>query len=200
MPPVLGPWSLSKTRLWSWDGTIGRIVLPSVKHSTETSSPAMNSSTTTRLPALPKALSPMISSMAPRASSSVMATITPLPAASPSALMTIGAPSALIYALAASASVNTSYLAVGILYFFMRFFEKDLEPSISAAACTGPKALIPAALKASTAPLVNGTSGPTTASSTFFSCASLTRAALSVMDTPSMHSASSAIPGLPGTA
>ena len=176
------------------------MVLPSVKQSTETSSPSINSSTTTRLPALPKAPSPMISSMAPSASSRVIATITPLPAASPSALITIGAPSDLIYSLAAAASVKTSYLAVGILYFFISPLEKALEPSISAAACTGPKALIPAALKASTAPLVRGTSGPTTASSTLFSLANFTMESLSVMEISGMHSAKEAIPGLPGIA
>ena len=176
------------------------MVLPSVKQSTETSSPAINSSTTTRLPALPKAPSPIISSMAPNASSRVIATITPLPAARPSAFMTIGAPSALMYSLAATASVNTSYFAVGMLYFFISPLEKALEPSISAAACAGPKALIPASLKASTTPLVSGTSGPTTTSSTCFSLATLTMDSLSVMEISEIHSAKAAIPGLPGIA
>ena len=47
---------------------------------------------TTRAPASPKALPLIIISTAPSASSSVMATTTPLPAARPSALTTTGAP------------------------------------------------------------------------------------------------------------
>ncbi len=71
----------------------------------EASSPVMNSSITTSAPAPPKA-PPNISSMAASASASSIATITPLPAASPSALTTIGAPCARTWARAASASVK----------------------------------------------------------------------------------------------
>jgi hypothetical protein len=55
------------------------------------SSPSRNSSITTRAPASPKAL-PESMSHGVSASASVIATITPLPAARPSALTTIGAP------------------------------------------------------------------------------------------------------------
>ena len=47
MPPVLGPWSSSKTRLKSWAGARGTTVLPSHRQNSETSGPSRNSSTTT---------------------------------------------------------------------------------------------------------------------------------------------------------
>ena len=58
----------------------------------EASSPARNCSITTREPASPNLLPASMSSIAAKASSLVIATITPLPAARPSALITIGAP------------------------------------------------------------------------------------------------------------
>ena len=66
------------------------------------SSPSRNSSITTRAPALPKALSASMSVIAASASASVIATITPLPAARPSALITIGAPLSRTYSSASS--------------------------------------------------------------------------------------------------
>ena len=57
MPPVLGPRSPSKARLWSLAETMGFTVFPSVKASTDTSGPVRYSSTTTRLPEAPKTLS-----------------------------------------------------------------------------------------------------------------------------------------------
>jgi hypothetical protein len=57
------------------------------------SSPSRNSSMTTRAPAARKALPESMSRTAASASSTVvMATMTPLPAARPSAFTTIGAP------------------------------------------------------------------------------------------------------------
>ena len=67
-------------------------VLPSTMTIKLASSPSRNSSITTRLPALPKALPESISRTASSASCNVIATITPLPAAKPSAFTTIGAP------------------------------------------------------------------------------------------------------------
>lgn len=55
---------------------------------TETSSPLSNSSTTILLPAAPYFLSPKISSTAAHASSLLLATTTPFPAAKPLALTT----------------------------------------------------------------------------------------------------------------
>ena len=53
MPPVLGPLSPSSARLWSCEVASGTTVLPSVRHSMETSGPLRHSSTTTVLPASP---------------------------------------------------------------------------------------------------------------------------------------------------
>ncbi len=92
MPPVLGPVSPSPTRLWSWLVAIGSATRPSTMEMKLASSPSRNSSITTRAPASPKALPLSMSRTAASASSSVIATITPLPAARPSALITIGAP------------------------------------------------------------------------------------------------------------
>ena len=55
MPPVLGPWSASRRRLWSWEVAIGRMFSPSTITMKEASSPSRKSSITTRAPALPKA-------------------------------------------------------------------------------------------------------------------------------------------------
>ncbi len=70
---------------------MGLTVLPSVKASSVHSGPVSISSMTTVLPAAPNAPSKH-SCTACRASSSVSATTTPLPAARPSALTTTGAP------------------------------------------------------------------------------------------------------------
>ncbi len=53
MPPVLGPLFPSKMRLWSWPDGSDLKVLPSQKVSRLISSPCMNSSITTELPASP---------------------------------------------------------------------------------------------------------------------------------------------------
>ncbi len=91
MPPVFGPVSPSPTRLWSCAAVIGIAVSPSHSAKNDASSPVMNSSTTTSAPAAPSPPSNIMSTAA-SASSSVCATTTPLPAARPSALITIGAP------------------------------------------------------------------------------------------------------------
>ena len=87
MPPVLGPRSPSKARLWSWAVAMRRIVEPLTKASSEHSGPVRPSSITTTEPAAPK-WPPKHSSTAARASSRSLATTTPLPAARPSALTT----------------------------------------------------------------------------------------------------------------
>ena len=76
----------------------------SVKARNDASSPSRNSSMTTREPAAPKALPESMSCTASLASSTVRATITPLPAARPSALSTTGRPSS----RAAGGSVENS--------------------------------------------------------------------------------------------
>ena len=162
MPPVLGPASPSKIRLWSWLVASGRTFLPSTMTMKLASSPAMKSSIKTRAPGVPGAVSENMWSMARCASASVVATTTPLPAASPSALMTIGAPLRSRQACAASASVKVSEAAVGIWCRAMKRLAKSLELSSCAAARVGPKIFSPWARKRSTMPAASGASGPTT--------------------------------------
>ncbi len=146
---------------------MGSIVLLSQKQSSETSAPSINSSTTIFAPALPNFFCVIISSTAFSASISSMHTYTPLPKASPSAFITIGAPSFFIYSFAFCVSSNTSYFAVGILYFFIKSLENDFDDSICAAFLLGPNALIPCCSNASTIPADNGSSGATNTRSTF---------------------------------
>ncbi len=94
MPPVLGPVSPSARRLWSCDEASGSTLRPSTSTMKLASSPARKSSTTTRAPASPIEWPTSIASIASVASATVVATTTPLPAARPSALTTIGAPRA----------------------------------------------------------------------------------------------------------
>ena len=82
--------------------------LPSAITMKLASSPAMNSSITTRWPASPMPPPSSIMSMAACASSAVVATTTPLPAARPSALMTMGAPFSFTCACAAAASLKVA--------------------------------------------------------------------------------------------
>src|SRR5215213_9069147 len=74
---------------------------------------------------------------------------------------------------------------------------KPLEPSSRAAALFGPNVLKPAASRSSTMPATSGASGPTTTKSTLFALQNATTAAWSAMSTAT-HSASRAIPALPG--
>ncbi len=106
MPPVLGPVSPSPTRLWSCDGRRSTTSSPSVTPKIESSSPSMNSSTTTFRPASPKARSSIMAVTAERASSTFGQTTAPLPAASPDALTTTGAPVARTWSRAAPGSVK----------------------------------------------------------------------------------------------
>ena len=109
MPPVLGPVSPSPTALWSWEVASGSTAPPVPTMTMKlASSPSRNSSTTTRRPASPKAPSASMARAARWASSTVRATVTPLPAARPSALTTTGAPHSAMRAQAASASSKVS--------------------------------------------------------------------------------------------
>ena len=89
--------------------------------------------------------------------------------------------------------------AVGIPASVMTCLAKDFEPSIMAAAASGPKQLMPLSRRASAAPATSGASGPIT-----------TRSGLSLRASPTIWSgtgavsgwvsASAAMPGLPGAA
>ena len=177
---------------------MGLRVLPSVKASTDTSGPVRNSSTTTWAPLSPKILSSMMECRAALDSSSFWAMMTPLPRARPSALMTAGYfPWSLMYSRAAAGSAKTSYPAVGMRYFFIRFLENTLLASIWAAAALGPKQGIPAASIKSTMPAARGSSGATNTKSTCFSLARANMPSLSMAFT-GKHSASRLMPPLPG--
>ena len=199
MPPVFSPLSPSSARLWSMEETIGTTIFPSVKERTDTSGPVRNSSMTMLLPLSPKIFSSIMETTASFASSLVSAMITPFPSARPSALITVGIGQVSRYSRAAFSSVNTSYCAVGMPYFFIRFLEKTLLPSMMAAALFGPKAGIPASCSASTQPNTSGSSGATTAKSIFCSFANLTIPSISLAPM-STQVASAAMPPFPGKA
>ena len=197
MPPVLGPSSPSRARLWSWAEVMGRTVLPSTKASTDTSRPVRNSSTTRASPALPKCFSCMISLTPAFASSRVLQISTPFPRARPSAFSTIGILACSRYSSAFSGSVKVSYAAVGIWCFFIRSLEKALLPSKIAAFFLGPKARRPAASSSSTRPPTRGSSIPTMVRSISFSLAKATSLSNSIAPMGT-HSARSPIPAFPG--
>ncbi len=94
---------------------------------------------------------------------------------------------------------NTSYAAVGIPYFFIRFFEKTLLPSMMAAFALGPKHLMPASSSASTQPSTSGSSGATTAKSIPFSVANAVICSISFAPMFT-QTASAAMPPFPGSA
>src|SRR2546423_1232488 len=137
MPPVFGPWSPSRKRLWSWLVASGRAVLPSARTMKLASSPARNSSMTTRLPAAPRSLAFISESIAAFASAMLAATTTPLPAARPSALITIGAPRLATKALASSGCSKLRCSAVAMPWRSMNDLAKSFEASSCAAALVG---------------------------------------------------------------
>src|SRR5271165_4363662 len=165
MPPVFGPWSLSRTRLWSCDATSGTTRSPSLSTRNESSSPLRHSSNTTRVPASPSILPLSMSSAVRCASSLVCAMTTPLPAASPSALTTIGVWKSFRASCSSSLRVQTEYFAVGMRCRCMNSLAKLLLDSNCAAARVGPKIGQPRFWNSSTTPKVSGISGPTTVTS-----------------------------------
>ena len=90
-----------------------------------------------------------------------------------------------------------SYAAVGMRLARHRSLVKPLEPSSCAAARLGPKALMPAASRSSTIPAQSGVSGPTTTRSMPLLRQNPITAAWSAISSAT-HSASRAIPALPG--
>ena len=196
MPPVLGPLSSSKMRLWSWDDASGRKSSPSIKAMNEASSPMSSSSMTTRSPAAPKIFRPMMPSRAASASALPEHRITPLPAANPSALTTHGW-SRPTYRLASSRSEKTSQAAVGMPFSSINSLAKALLPSSLAASRLGPNTLRPLLWNRSPIPSTSGCSGPTTVRS----MASRAAKSASFSISPAAMSTGSAcwrMPALPG--
>mmetsp|Transcript_180 Transcript_180/g.611 ORF Transcript_180/g.611 Transcript_180/m.611 type:complete len:219 (+) Transcript_180:575-1231(+) len=178
IPPVFNPVSPSPTLLWSCADANGTATSPPTTAKNDASSPNKVSSITIVSPASPNCLFNISSSMAFSASSTVSAIITPFPAAKPDVLITIGAPvTVLTYSFAFSASLKTSYVAVGMLYFLHKFFMNSLDPSNCAAFFDGPNTLIFSALKLSANPSTSGASGPTTTKSIAFDLQNFTTSA-----------------------
>ena len=169
MPPVFGPLSPSKTRLWSCAAASGSACL-AVAQREEARPPRRRGIPRSRPRRRPRrSAPPNIMSMrrlAPR--SSVIATTTPLPAASPSALTTIGAPCArdvgqrlVGVGEALIGGGRDVELAAEVLGEALGAFELRRLPA-------GPNALMPALARSSTRPAASGASGPTTTRSTAF--------------------------------
>ncbi len=172
MPPVFGPLSPSRSRLWSWHGGSTRTLFPSVSASTEASTPESFSSMTIVRPASPKTRRVIMSSTARSASSGVSGTITPLPFANPAALTTYSSSRLSRKAFARSGSWKTRPSAVGIDAPRMSCLLNALSASIWAAFFVGPKTIrrTPLSLRASSSahPSASGSSGPMTTKSTRF--------------------------------
>ena len=133
------------------------------------------------------------------ASARLSVTVTPLPAANPSAFTTHGPPDPRMWAPAASGSSNDHDRAVGTPWRAITALANAFEPSRRAPEAVGPKARIPLALSASTAPATRGSSGPTTTRSTT-SASAMSAIADGLVSATSTSSATSPIPGLPGAA
>ncbi len=139
-----------------------------------------------------------ISAIAASASASVAATTTPLPAASPSALTTIGAPRRRTKSRASAASSKRSHRAVGMPAASQSSLVKALLPSSRAAAAVGPQQAMPAAASASASPATSGASGPGTTRSIARRGRSAPAPAMSWRR--SARSRRAPVPGLPGAA
>src|SRR3989475_13311472 len=103
----------------------------------------MNSSTTTRAPEGPNALRSMHSATAASASSSVRQTMAPLPAASPSALTTSGAPTSRQYRRAPRGAAEDEKPAAGGARGGGPAFSDTLHPPLAAPPAPGPQTIKP---------------------------------------------------------
>ena len=163
---------------------------PSERKNKLTSWPARNSSTK-----IPMCIYSAACSSAAFESS---VTITPLPAARPSALITYGAPKSSIACSTSFIVLHCRAIPVGTPAADIICFAKDLLPSSWAATWLGPNTATPCALKESDTPATRGASGPMMASSIPCSRASLSTARRSVISMFGSHSTSWAMPLLPG--
>ena len=201
MPPVFGPVSPSPARLWSAaTSSSTHAPVPSVTANTETSGPSSSSSTRIVEPAAPNAPSSRHASIAATASSRCVATVTPLPAASPSALITARPPSSSTNATAFSTSSNAPARAVGTPLRAITSFANALEPSMRAASADGPKTWCLRFRNESARPATSGASGPTTVRSTACWSTKLTMESTSSVATSGKQSAIAAMPAFPGAA
>ena len=134
-------------------------------------------------PAAPNAVASSIVVGGRRASSSEWQMITPLPAASPDALMTTGAPMRRIAPFASAGDDHVIGARRGDAGVRASTFSRTPSTSRSApAARVGPKIGSPAARNASTMPASSGASGPTSVQSTFCAPRHITSASTSRAD------------------
>ena len=138
MPPVLGPASLSPTRLKSCAGSSGTTVSPSTTQNSDTSGPSRNDSSSTGCPASSRAAA------CARAASRSAVTTTPLPAARPSSLTTqaaspAGGPNRSSAASRCAGLSTISLVAVRTPAAVITSLANDFEPSMRAASLVGPK-------------------------------------------------------------
>ena len=169
MPPVFGPWSPSRRRLWSWLVASGSTCVPSPMHDEArflALEELLDHDARAGVAQLVARRASRRSRRAPRPR--VAATTTPLPAARPSALTTIGAPRCVDVGLRSRGVGERRVRAVGMPWRTMKLLAKSFELSSCAAARVGPKIRRPASRKASTTPAASGASGPTTVRSIVF--------------------------------
>ncbi len=200
MPPVFGPWSPSKMRLWSWLEASREHVL-AIDHDDEAGFLAVEEvldhdagAGIAQLVARQHVVDGRV-----RLLPGVMATTTPLPAARPSALMTIGAPC-------------LSHIGVGRLPHRRRSrtrrwgccggpgspWRRPWRIRAGRLPLVGPKIVRPRARKASTTPAASGASGPTTVRWILF-CSAKSASASGCGDGCTFSSSCSrAVPALPG--
>jgi hypothetical protein len=127
-------------------------VVPSVTANSDTSGPSRNASITTV---------PQVRACALAAARSAV-TSTPLPAARASSLTTYGGPKAASARSAPAAVEQVTDAAVGMPASAMTCLANDFDPSMRAAAASGPKQAMPSSRSASAAPATSGASGPIT--------------------------------------
>ena len=123
--------------------------------------------------------------------------ITPLPSASPSALITTGNSTCSQYRSASGLSEKVRASAVGIFSARINSFAKIFDDSSRAADLVGPKMRNSSVVKRSTIPSDKGSSGPTTVRSTSFCLANRSNCSRSVAGMATF-SPISAVPALPG--
>ena len=126
-------------------------------------------------------------------------TSTPLPAARASSLTTYGGPNAASAWSAWPGVPQVNEAAVGMPASAITCLAKDFEPSILAAAASGPKHGMRASRRASAAPATSGASGPTTTRSGPSLRASA-RMPSGVGGVSGWVCARASMPGLPGAA
>ncbi len=126
-------------------------------------------------------------------------TMTPLPAARPSAFTTCGAPSSSNAASTSARLAARTARPVGTPAASMIRFANAFEPSSCAAALPGPNTGMPRSRTASATPATSGASGPMTTRSMRFSLAKIVTAAGS-FTSRATSCASCPMPALPGAA